>query len=256
MGKTAKYLLVTILTLLVLFTAAVAVCSRLGFFTVNDVYILNNNKHEDSYFADTAKSYIGVNGFKSLYRNVSSVKDILFALALRDHYAEVRYIEKSPYINSIKISFNPPSVIKIDVIERREAYIISFLDRQLLVSSDFIILGENNGKSLPEITGAVVTNYETGSEIKLDAQIRTILAQIQNASVYKGRSVFEKINRICFDEGLKLVLDTGTEVEFGNAEDIDYKMKCLNDIYYEYLYEYSGGRLDLSDKDKKVYNPG
>lgn len=256
MGKTAKYLLVTILTLLVLFTAAVAICARLDFFTVKDVYILNNNKYEDSYFDDISGSYIGYNGFRSLYRKVSSLKDLLFALALRDHNTEADYLKKSPYISSIKISFNPPSGIRIDVMERREAFIISFLDRKLLLSSDFIILGESTGKSLPEITGADITNYEIGSRVRIDGDVESILIQIQSAGVYKGRSVLEKINRICFEEGLKLVLSTGTEVFFGDYEDIDYKMKCLNDIYYEYLYEHSGGRLDLSDKDMKVYHPG
>jgi hypothetical protein len=256
MGKTAKYLLVTILTLLVLFTAAVTVCAHLDFFTVKDIYILNNYKYDDSYFTGTTQRYSSINGFRSLYGNVSSVRELLYALALRDHSSETAYLKSSPYIKSIKVSFNPPSGLKIDVMERQETYIIRFLDRELIISSDFIILGENNGKSLPEITGAALTNYETGSEIRLSEEIKTILIQIKSASVYKGRSVFEKISRISFEDGLKLMLVTGTEVVFGSSADIDYKMKCLNDIYYEYLYEHSGGSLDLSDKDMKVYHPG
>lgn len=255
MGKTAKYLLGTILIIFVAFVISVVICILVDSLNVKRIEILNNERFDDAYYMSEVADLAGVNGIKVLFGDIVSIKSFFMIFALRDYKIEQQYMVKNPFVRNVKVRFVPPDKIQVEIFERKESYKLSFLDREIYLSKDLIVLGEELGKEVPELTGLNITTYELGEMIPLNNEKKKALSEIFENSVYNGRSISDKIIKIDFEDNLEMVLSNGVTVIFGGYDDIKYKMHCLNEIYYEYLYEYSSGKLDISDKDTKIYSP-
>jgi hypothetical protein len=256
MEKAAKYLLGTVLIIFVIFIILVAVCAFIDFFNIKSIQIVNNERFDDTHYTDEVSDLIGKNGFGTLIGDIDSIKSFMMVFALRDNKIEQYFKLNDPYVDSVKVSFLPPDKLMVEIAERQECFSISFLDKTIFLSRDLVVLGETSGSNVPEIKGVKIISCEEGRKMALDSGITTALDEIFENSVYQGKDIFEKIRQIDFSDGLMLVMDNNVSITFGSCDDIAYKMKCLNEIYYEYLSGYSNGNLDLSDKNRKVYCPG
>jgi hypothetical protein len=256
MEKTAKYLLITMLAILILFAISVAICAFIDFFNIDSIQIINNERFDDSRYLSEISGFIGKNGFRIIVGDIDSLKSFFMAFALRNTKAEQNYISNDPYVAGAKVSFLPPDKIVVDIIERKESFRITFLDKIVYLSKDLVVLGGEADCDVPEITGVDVISCEEGETVSLGSDAENALDGIYENSVYQGKDILDKISRIDFSSGLTLLMSNNVCVVFGDASDMEYKMKCLNEIYYEYLHEYSDGILDLSDKSRKVYSPG
>ena len=255
MGKTAKYMLGTIIIIFIIFAISVVICLLVDSFNVRSVKISNNERFDDAYYLTEVRDLIGMNGFKVLFGDIVSVKSFFMIFALRDNKIEQEYMAKNPFVKNAKVNFIPPDKIRVEIIERQESYRMSFLDRKVFLSKDFIVLGEESEKEVPELMGLNITTYELGKMIPLENEKKKVISEIFENCVYNGRSILDKIESIDLENELHINLKNGVVVVFDGYEDIEYKMQCLNEIYYEYLFEYSSGKLDLSDKDTKIYSP-
>jgi hypothetical protein len=256
MEKIAKYLLLTVLSIIIIFAVSVFACSFIDYFNVDSIIISGNKKYEDEHYNERVSKYMGRNGFGTLFKSVGSFDSLLMLFALRDRQTEKSYLTQDPYVMNAKVSFVPPNKVKVEVFEREENFMIRFLEKEIYISKDLTVLGEGMDLQVPELKGLNVSSCEAGEKIGLSEDVTGVLFEIYDNSVYRGRSILDNIETIVFGESLIFVMRNGVEIVMGSLTDMDYKMKCLNDIYYEYLYENSGGKLDLSDKDRKVYCPG
>ncbi len=256
MEKIAKYLLLTVLSVIIIFAISVFACSFIDYFNVDSVEISGNKKYEDEHYLERVSRYMGRNGFGTLFKSVGSLDSLLMLFALRDRQTEKGYLNQDPYVINAKVSFVPPNKVKVEVFEREENFMIRFLEKDIYISKDLTVLGEGMDLQVPEIRGLDVSSCEAGEKIGLSEDVTGILYEIYDHSVYRGRSILDSIEAITFGDKLVFLMRNGVEIILGPMTDMEYKMKCLNDIYYEYLYENNGGSLDLSDKDRKVYCPG
>ena len=167
-----KYRFWTILTLLVLLTAAF-IFSLSGFFTVDSIEVEGNSHFSDEEIINIAHA---VPGHNLIYNP--------------DKTNIVKYLEQNPYIKSAEVKRKLPSTLVIVVDERKQACAFRYDDDYLVMDDEGILLKKT--RTAPKITmvsGLVVSRIRLGETIGTENQylfskLLKLIRSMKSADLY------------------------------------------------------------------------
>lgn len=213
--KKKKLGLVIILLLLFLSTFII-LYTQTTFFNVKNVDVIGNSTIEKEKIIMASGLIMGENIFKV---NTSLMEDNLLL---------------HPYIKSIEVSRKFPNKIKIDVLERRELSVISYVNSYIYIDEEGIvlnILSKRKEDKLPILMGLNIEKVNIGEKIVLnrDKNIDDILNFLDTC---KKITLFKKIRKLEFNKDFKvnMYLRQDTEVAIGYLNNVKYKLEFLNSI--------------------------
>lgn len=143
-------------------------------------------------------------------------------------------IESHPYIKHANVNRKFPNTIRINVKEREEYAIISYMGSYIFIDEDNIVLRASdsyisNGNIL--ITGVKFDSFKVGE--KIDAANSEELKTVMNLlEASKMTSIFNMISEITIrnENDIRLITLDGAEVLLGQGKDPAYLMVALDEI--------------------------
>lgn len=168
-----------------------------------------------------------------------------------------------PYAKNVKLRRRLPNKIVINIDERKEVAIFTYIGSYVYIDEEGIILNilsEKNDETIMEINGIEIIKPEIGNKIDFNnEETYEKMLEFIDDSINLGLSV--SFDTVSIDENGKLTiyLDNGAEVAFGTLDDVKYKLKFLMSILEELKSKnqsYKGIHLDkgnnaiiIKDKD-------
>jgi len=160
-------------------------------------------------------------------------------------------LEKSPYIQNIKITKKLPDTINIDITERKIRGYVPYMNSYLYISDEGRVIDVQTSyeKQLPVVVGLNFSNFTLGEILSVDnkeafdvvvelSKLMTkykILEQVIKVDVLKPKDLHLYVNNI--------------DVLFGTFDDLNWKISTLNEIIKKIPVE-DKGFLDISDSNK------
>lgn len=207
-----RFFLRTIL-LFFLFSITSILALNSDFFTIEGIKVLGNNKISAETLIDGSSISIGENIFKI---NIRTIKKDLATL---------------PYIKEINIKRKLPKEIIIDIIERKEIIQIKSISSYFLMDIDGYILDivEERAIDLPLLIGIDIENSKVGSNISELIEREEKLEFIKEGHAIQ---LLNKIKDIDMEDynNINIELIGGITVAFGTLDNVEYKLRILNEI--------------------------
>lgn len=153
------------------------------------------------------------------------------------HPAEERVLKTYPYVEAVKVGFQIPDTIKIDITEAVEGYLVKVTDTEyLLISTKGRILARVADKSaydLPIFIGPKLLSGEPGEYVRYEDE--TIVAIIDNITTTFADNGYQGITEIDATDtaSITFTYEGRIKVKLGIPEDIDYKIRTAMTIITE-----------------------
>lgn len=213
-------LLLFVLTLVLLYLFAF----KTDFFNIRSIKVVGNKKLSYDQVIKASMCNMGENIFKI---NRKKGKESL---------------ERLPYIKDAKIKRNLPKEIIIEIDERKEIAIISYIGSFLYIDKEGNILNIEEKKDkveLPRIFGLELEELEVGDNIysTLEQGIEELITYSEQLDLIK---LMKYIN-FADNNNIMVELKDGIKVAFGPLNNVKYKLSFLNKILN-----------DIEKKDIKV----
>lgn len=167
-----------------------------------------------------------------------------------------KQISTIAFIDSVQAVRKFPNTIEITVTESQECAYIPFIGNYVGIDEKGKILEikpQETTVDLPVILGAELAEFSIGTTIKLkdESKLDTILQMIKQISINEITAMVESVDVSDLND-IKLILDTGTLVNFGDTKELTYKLSFLKQVLAQ-PDEKRGGVLDLSNPEKVTY---
>lgn len=230
-------------------------------FNVKNVTLKGGNHYKDKELVQTAGIIIGVNGFKGVGGSVGNF------LQLRYSKYEESIIAKCPYIKKVKVYFKLPSTVSINVEERRPILLIAQQKNFIILSEEGVMLEMvNNRKNykLPLLKGIVLKQFIAGQAVskqninKMEQCLKVIYSINSNDKLVKK---IDKLNSmlnyidISLEDNVILNLDNRINVNLGELDELDYKIRAATEIVSNKLKKTDVGTLDFTSGENPVFIP-
>lgn len=154
----------------------------------------------------------------------------------------IEKIEKNSYVKNVKLSKKLPAKIEIEIYERKPYMQVEYKDNIGILDKEGILLEYNQNKLLDIgfIQGFEWSYVNPGESVFLGE------SQDKFSDFFNDDEldiVVSKLKKIVYDkeDNIKIDLDSGIEVEFGDLVDVKYKLRMLEEII-----------IDIETKNIKV----
>ncbi|MDF2675808.1 MAG: FtsQ-type protein [Bacillota bacterium] len=229
------------------FTAAVIVvfCIYYGYyqtpyFNLVGIDVIGNKSYDSNYIIEKSEIELGN---KILEVNKEEVKEKL---------------EKEVYINNVRVAYELPNRIYIEISERQERYQILFNNEYIVTDNEGKVLNIYNEKSeLITIESLSNVIYNIGENISIDGikDIKSIFLAAEYCLNEYGEGI---INKITVSENNSIILNTkyGTKIKVSLSDDINYQISFAMNIINDRLNNnltVASDLIDFTKGDSPVY---
>lgn len=155
--------------------------------------------------------------------------------------------KKLPYIKEVNLNKSLPGTLTISVIPITASYSI-YHDNQYVITSDDYKFLEQSAEAKEDtinIKGIEITPNEIGDKISINDEDRkeAFLSLINSITKYEIKVTAADVSNLA---QLKATVKNGITVNFGTAEDLDYKIMYLKGMLSN-IEETAKGSIDLSN---------
>lgn len=210
------------------------------YFDISEIHVVGNAVYSKDYILDKSQVEVGQKIF-SIDR--SRVRDI---------------IDDEIYVESVRIIYELPDKILIEVTERQEKYQVYYNNLYIVTDHDGVVLRISSEKN-ELITIESFTNvlYNVGESIQF-AGVDNIYDVFQAIDYIKSDFDSDTVKSLSIDSGNSFLLSTeyGTSIRIKLDEDIKYQivfaMKIINERLNNNLVV-TNGLIDFTKGDSPVY---
>lgn len=230
------------LVFLVLVATCVYFIFRTSIFNINEVIVKGNEQIETEKVILASGIEKGINIFKL---NKSAV---------------IENIKMHPYVKEVRVFRKLPDKIVIDIVERKEAFIVKTMNTFVYVDEEGIILNvlsEKNNLDISELNGFSINNVIIGNNLKLEDEISTsdilnFIDRCSKASILNQISIIKKDK----EDELVITLKNGINIEFGNLKEIEHKLAFIKSILEDLkLKGINKGKISFNKGKNPVFVP-
>lgn len=190
-------------------------------FNINEIKVENNNVLSEEKVISLSRLNKNQNIFRFLKSDIE------------------KYIKEEPYVESVKITRELPSVVKIDVKERNRDFCIKFLNGYAFINNQGYILEiveENIG--LPVIEGIETPeeNITPGNRLE-NEDLKKLEVAIQIMTIAKENEIDSKITGIDISDKNEYILYLAEEKKtayIGNSNNLTTKILYIKEIMEKY----------------------
>lgn len=225
------------------------------FFNVVDIKVEDTPHYTGEEIMAYIQSVKGLNGFKAVGMDFV---DLNRAIRLRFGATEDKLSKVLPYADTVKVSYYPPSSIKVKVTEREPFAVVKNGNKMLLIDKTGYILEEinenknkyiqinglENIKTLPG--GYFCDNY---SEVMSTAvNVISVLSDIDSNEDNKIVPLINSIN-LSDVRRVKLFIDSRLVVVLGDVRSEDilrYRGNYLKQLIFKYISKKDTGTIDFT----------
>ncbi|MCR2042890.1 cell division protein FtsQ/DivIB [Anaerosalibacter massiliensis] len=168
-----------------------------------------------------------------------------------------------PYVKEANVKRKYPDKLVIKVLERKEKFIIPYMESYVYSDDEGIILrieSEADTKKIPAIKGIDIERPKVKDEVivKNDRDLNNLKEIIQTADEFKLLHQIESIN-LSKKENINIELRNGIKVAFGPSNNVKYKLRYLysilediskKDLNCKYIYFNKGENPIIVTDDK------
>lgn len=219
---------IAFLSLVLISITAIVLC-KAPFFNVKNVKVAGNKMIKKEGIIDN-KLVVGKNIF------------LLDTNEVRDKVLE------NPYIKSVEVTREVPSILNVKIEERKMFYKIKSDSKIYILNNELYImdiLEDDENLSLVEIKGLNVDSIKIGEKISSDVESAKILFDIATSLIDKNKDSIFTVVDISKKTDISIFID-GVEIVLGKAENLDEKYKKAMDIIGAKNIEIEEGYIDVS----------
>lgn len=202
---------------------------------------------------------IGQNGFRYIGGNF---RNFIF---LRYGQAELNILNSFPYIKDAVVRYILPNKVLISIEEREPYALVPYIGAFLLIDREGYVLevtGEKEKFDMPYVKGLRFNNYEIGKALQITnkANFNKLIILIDALTEEEKNDNFKLMNYIdTIDVGdvnnIYLYIDSRLIVNYGDLQDINYRIKILKNIFHKSLTKEDRGLIDFTVGDNPVFIP-
>ena len=228
--------------LTVLAAVAAVVIGVTIFFKVQTVTVIGAARYSDKTLIDAS----GITGGENLMTlNKSAIAQNIYT--------------KLPYIEQVRVARQLPDTVIIEVTEcEAMAVVQDAAGGQWLLSASGKIVeqtgsGDTDTSGLIEVQGAEITAPEVGRPAELDTPEKTAaLTGILQA--LRGKQILPGVRSVNLEKTYELVLqyEDRFDVQLGGTDQLDYKIRYLEEIICNQLDATKTGTIDLTLEEEGV----
>ncbi len=221
---------IIIFLLLFILALFLFVSLKTDLFNITQIQVSGNKKTPEDKIVKASGTIKNENIFKL---NIKSIK---------------KNIKSLPYIKEVKIKRELPNKILINVKEREERIMMSYVGSLIYLDEEGYILSiedEKKEEVCPELIGPKIRKLELGDNL-FDShdEFKSIKGFINLSNDINILETFNKID-VSDENNIVVQLKNGTKVVFGDFNNIKYKLSFLDSILkdmdekkknYEYIY--------------------
>ncbi|HHW30430.1 MAG TPA: hypothetical protein GXX20_01965 [Clostridiaceae bacterium] len=248
-----------IILMLSLIIALLVLFGMSPLFSIAGFRIQDSLYYEEETFINLSGVSIGDNGFKHVGTNFMQI------LELRYGKSEYNILQNCPYIKEVKVKFNMPNIVDISFTEREPTGYVPYLGTYLLVDNESYVLeimGQASLDELPVIKGLEFSYYELGKKLatentkNLDAAmyVLNVIRLSDKNDRFKLLKIVDSIDVANLDK-ICLSVDSRIIVNFGNMEELDYKISAAKQILLKNIKETEKGLLDFTLGENPTFIP-
>ncbi len=187
---------------------------KTDFFNIKKIEIIGNEKLNDDQILKASICMKGENIFK-----------------INKKYCE-ESINKLAYVKNTKITRKLPNTIKIEITEREEVAIISYIGAFVYIDEEGYVLKMEERKGdtvLPQVFGLELVDLQVGDCI-FDSVEKS--GNLDFLNLGKETKLLEQMKYINFsnEENTMIELNNGIKVAFGPLNNVKYKLSFLSKI--------------------------
>ncbi|MBS4540084.1 FtsQ-type POTRA domain-containing protein [Clostridium sp. D2Q-11] len=213
--KKKKRLTLLILSLLLLAILFIIVLTQTTFFHIKNIDIEGNNVLNDEKVLLASGLNIGENVFKI---DIDTAENNLL---------------RHPYIKDVEINRRFPDRVNVELKERKETLVYNNNGTYIYIDNEgyvLNILSELKEKQLPILKSDEKIIVKTSEKINFEkfAPIKKILQMLNLCNKNKYSFVIQSI--VQKEDDITLVLNSGTNIAFGRLNDIEYKLRLIDEI--------------------------
>jgi hypothetical protein len=167
-------------------------------------------------------------------------------------------IEKETYIKSVRVVYELPNRIYIDINERQEQYQIDYNNEYVITDEDGIVLNIYKEKSeLLTIESLTDVRYNVGDKVEFDG-IDDINSVFETLDYCKSEFGSDTINKLTVLSSNAVLLDTEyeTKIKINLKDDVKYQVSFAIEIITERLNNnltVTSDLIDFTKGDSPVY---
>ncbi|WDV44177.1 FtsQ-type POTRA domain-containing protein [Clostridiaceae bacterium M8S5] len=186
------------------------------YFNIEEIVVVGNSQIETDKIVLLSGIEKGINIFK-LRKN-----------------AVVENIKMHPYIKGVSVDRDLPKKVVINILERKEAFVIKSLDSYIYADDEgkvLSVLSDKKDVDLIKLSNFGITNVIIGQNLKLEEDItmKEILDFMKKCKIVKLHDKLTVINKN-ENQQIELLLKNGLVVEFGKLRNINHKLSFLVSI--------------------------
>jgi cell division septal protein FtsQ len=251
----AKALLISLVILLTLLLISLS-----PMFSVAAIEVSGNQYYSDDQIIGKSGILLGQNGFSTLLGGGPAK-----ALAFRSASAERGIADACPYVKAVRVQYELPRLIRISVEERNKSVVAPYFGSGLLIDEegDVVDIVKNVGDTdLPVVEGLRIETYELGEKIGVKSEacmdaVLALVSALRQADRGSGDVLAWEIRLIDVSDlkNIRLAMKSGLAANFGDGEDIYYRVSALKEIVFNGLEPGASGLVDFSGGARPVYSP-
>lgn len=245
-----KFIITTVIILVLFVVLAIS-----PLFKISEIDV-SGNKHNTSTDIIAASGITtGSNAFKTMGFNLKNIFTLSYGAS------EKRITDSYPYVKQASVRLVIPGKISIKIIERVPAFMVPYTGTTLIIDEDGFVteaVDDISKVKLPVINGLSFDNYKPGQKLKLKNEeafqecneLIKAIKDSDNLSSFKLYSILKSIDAA--DAGnIKFLLDSRIKVNFGDLQDLSYRITFLKEIYQKQIKKNEKGILDFTEKNPR-----
>jgi cell division protein FtsQ len=231
------------------------------FFNIKNITIIGMKHYAENELIQKAGIVVNKNGFEGIGGSIGHF------IQLRYGVYEKAIISKCPYIKNVQVQFKLPSTVSIVVEERQPVFLISHKSKYIILSREGImveLVKARKESNLPEMRGVIIEKFISGQAIsisnmnKLEKCIRIITSIDNNDKIIKNSDKIKSLIKyidISLEDNVRLNLEERIDVNLGDLDELDYKIRAVTEIVANKLKKSDCGTLDFTTGENPIFMP-
>lgn len=246
--KRMKIIRRIVFTVLLFVTLVLLALSPL--FNIIKIEIQGSKHYKESDIISATDIMTGNNGFKTLGKSIQNI------LTLRYRNAEKDILKNHPYIKEVRVNYILPGKISILIREREPFAVVPYLGANLLIDKEgyvFDTLSDVKQLKIPLLIGLDFERYEIGQALKTKNSkglnlANTLMDTIQKKDEDQKFKLMKLIKSVDITDPVNIyfIVDSRIKVNFGELDNLDYRIDALRQIYTTGLKKEDRGLLDFT----------
>ncbi len=245
-----KFIITTVIILVLLVVLAIS-----PLFKISEITVSGNKHNTSTDIIATSGITTGSNAFKTMGINLKNI----FTLSYGD--SEKRITDSYPYVKKASVRLIIPGKVSIKITERIPAYLVPYAGTTLIIDEEGFVtemIDDTRKLKLPVLGGLSFDSYKPGQKLKLKneeafQECNNLIKAIKDSDSSGTVKLYSIINSIdATDTGnLKFLLDSRIKVNFGDLQDLSYRITFLKEIYQKQIKKNEKGILDFTEKNPR-----